>query len=52
VTTTLAYLLGGLTERLGGATAGIATLGGLMFIAGGLIAATCKGCGLQTLQNS
>ena len=46
------YLLGGLTDRLGSTTAGITILGGLMLVAGGLIAVTCKDYGLRTNQSS
>jgi MFS family permease len=46
------YLLGALTDWLGSATAGIAVLGGCMAVAGGLIAATCKGYGLRMTQSS
>jgi MFS family permease len=46
------YLLGGLTDWLGSATAGIAILGGFMVVAGGLIAATCRQYGLRTTQSS
>lgn len=46
------YLLGGLTDWLGNASAGIAILGGFMVVAGGLIAVTCKEYGLRTMQSS
>jgi MFS family permease len=46
------YLLGALTDWLGSTTAGIAILGALMVVAGGLIAVACKDYGLRTLQAS
>jgi MFS-type transporter involved in bile tolerance (Atg22 family) len=46
------YLLGVLTDWLGSTAAGIALLGGLMMLAGGLIAAACKDYGLRPMQSS
>lgn len=46
------YLLGGLTDWLGSSTAGIAVLGGVMVVAGALIAATCKDYGVVSARSS
>jgi MFS-type transporter involved in bile tolerance (Atg22 family) len=46
------YLLGALTDWLGSTGAGIAILGGLMAVAGVLIAVACKDYGLRTMQSS
>jgi MFS family permease len=41
------YLLGALTDLLGSPSAGIVILGGLMAVAGGLIAVFCKNFGIE-----
>lgn len=46
------YLLGSLTSWLGSTTTGIAMLGGLMIVAGALIAATCKDYGVRAGESS
>jgi MFS family permease len=46
------YLLGGLTDWLGSPAAGIGILGGLMSVAGILIAVACRGYGLEMTQGS
>ena len=46
------YLLGSLTDLLGSPSAGIVILGGLMIVAGGLIAVTCKKFGIAAAVES
>jgi MFS family permease len=46
------YLLGALTDWLGSTAAGIGLLGGLMIVAGGLIAVACKDYGLRPMQSA
>jgi MFS family permease len=46
------YLLGALTDWLGSTGAGIAILGGLMVVAGVLIAVACKDYGLHTMHGA